>query len=80
MATFDFLGRLSDQFKGPLQISIPTDITSIAALRPWLCSQLQSDVFSEASIRAIVNQEMAAEDTVISDKDEIVFYPPVGGG
>jgi len=80
MAELEFLGRLSERFAPKMQLSIPASIKSIAALRPWLNEQLDSDAFSHPSIRAIVNGKVTAEDGAISDKDIIAFYPPVGGG
>ena len=80
MAQFEFLGRLSERFDSPVQLSIPDDVTTIAALRPWLDKHFNCEVFAHPSIRAIVNQDMAMDMSVISNHDIIVFYPPVGGG
>ena len=80
MAQFEFLGRLSERFAPQMQLAIPSDIDTIAGLRPWLNTQLGCDHFSQPTIRAIVNGQITAEDGAISDKDTIAFYPPVGGG
>lgn len=80
MAKFEFLGRLSDQLESPTQLSIPPEITTISDLRPWLDAKLDCVLLSHVSIRAIVNKQLATEASVIADTDEIVFYPPVGGG
>jgi len=80
MAQFEFLGRLSDQFATPLQYTLPSELTTIAQLRPWLNQALACELFSDPSIRAIVNDHMAVETTRITDTDVIIFYPPVGGG
>ena len=80
MARFEFLGRLSDQLESPQELSFPSEVTTIAQLRPWLNEHLQCGLFSESSVRAIVNEKMAGETAAILDTDTIVFYPPVGGG
>ena len=80
MAQFEFLGRLADQLGGPRQLSIPKHIDTVASLRLWLNNYLGCDFFSSPSIRAIVNDQIAADFAPITDKDKIVFYPPVGGG
>jgi len=80
MATLEFLGRLSDQFETPLQLSLPAEVGKIEQLRVWLNAELNCDVFTQASIRAIVNQQIASESTSINNTDTITFFPPVGGG
>ena len=32
------------------------------------------------NILCAVNQEIASEDTLVNDKDEVAFFPPVTGG
>ena len=34
----------------------------------------------EALIRAAVNQELAGDDAVVKEGDEVAFFPPVTGG
>lgn len=80
MAQFEFLGRLSDQYESPMQLSIPQSVATLAALRLWLNTHLQTDQFSQPSIRAIVNANMVTDTAAVTDTDDIVFYPPVGGG
>lgn len=80
MARFEFLGRLSDQYESPMQMTLPGDVSTVAALRLWLNARLQTEEFSKPSIRAIVNANMASETSAVANADTIVFYPPVGGG
>ncbi len=80
MAQFEFLGRLTDQLDSPIELSVPPEIKTIARLRLWLNTSLDCDLFSDPTIRAIVNDNMASDTTIINNEDKIVFYPPVGGG
>jgi molybdopterin synthase sulfur carrier subunit len=56
---------------------------TIAALRAFLAAR--GDAWREAfagdqPVLAAVNQEMAADEQVLSDGDEVGFFPPVTGG
>lgn len=57
-------------------------INSVAKLRSIL--QAKGDVWDEylayGKALVAVNQEMTNDDAVISDADEIAFFPPVTGG
>ena len=64
-------------------IKLPEDITTVEALAMHLAAR--SDAYHKAfhnlkAVRAAVNQEFATVDTVISDADEVAFFPPVTGG
>lgn len=63
-------------------IALPNDVSDVAALKLFLAARgdaWQALVQSQ-SLRAAVNQRMAAPDSGISDGDEVAFFPPVTGG
>lgn len=65
------------------EIRLPETVTTIEALAKFLASR--SDAYHKAfhnvkAVRAAVNKEFAAGDTIISDTDEVAFFPPVTGG
>ncbi|HET8610827.1 MAG TPA: molybdopterin converting factor subunit 1 [Burkholderiales bacterium] len=64
-------------------VAPPPDVTDVGTLRAWLGQR--GGVWTEAlaadvTVRAAVNQEMAANDTRIATGDEVAFFPPVTGG
>lgn len=63
-------------------VSSGEQINSVAKLRSIL--QAKGDVWDEylayGKALVAVNQEMTNDDAVISDADEIAFFPPVTGG
>jgi molybdopterin synthase sulfur carrier subunit len=64
-------------------VALPPEVTDVGALRAWLGQRggAWADVLaSDATVRAAVNQEMAANDTLVAAGDEVAFFPPVTGG
>jgi molybdopterin synthase sulfur carrier subunit len=64
-------------------LELPGAVTTVGALRTWLVGRGApwSDAFTEVKrIRAAVAQQMAAEDTALSEGAEVAFFPPVTGG
>jgi len=64
-------------------IKIPDDVKTVVGLIDWL--KTRSDGFAEAFadqsvVRVAVNQEYVTVDHVVSDDDEVAFFPPVTGG
>lgn len=80
MAKFEFLGHLSDRFETPMDRTVPQNITTISEVRDWLDQTLDCSIFSDPRIKAIVNDELVGNTKTIKDSDNILFYPPVGGG
>ncbi|RCX30702.1 molybdopterin converting factor subunit 1 [Thioalbus denitrificans] len=79
-----YFARLREQLgTGAETLPLPEGVTDVAGLRHLL--QARQGVWSEAlggSARVLVavNQEMAEDATVLSDGDEVAFFPPVTGG
>ncbi|MGC8476808.1 MAG: molybdopterin converting factor subunit 1 [Acetobacteraceae bacterium] len=65
------------------QLHPPPEITTVAALIPWLAGRdaAHAHAFAaRASIRCAVNQEFATPEARLAPGDEIAFFPPVTGG
>lgn len=82
MAEILYFGRLSDVIGRPAEtLDIPVTITDTAALRRWLDERNEAQgALLEKTVRLAVNSEIVADPHPVSDRDEIAFLPPVGGG
>ena len=68
---------------GNEQRTLPADITTVAALVEWLKTQSpgHAAAFADpALVRVAVNQDHAGLDAIVTDRDEVAFFPPVTGG
>jgi len=64
-------------------LELPAEVTTVGALRAWLIARGApwSEAFTEIKrIRVAVAQEMARDDTTLSEDVEVAFFPPVTGG
>lgn len=63
-------------------LTLPHDVCSVAALRQHLATRggEWQRLVEARNLRFAVNQDMAANDKVINDGDEVAFFPPVTGG
>jgi len=64
-------------------LDVPDGVTTVAQLRNWLAerSPLWAEAFAEQrSVRAAVDQTMAADHHTVHDGAEVAFFPPVTGG
>jgi molybdopterin synthase sulfur carrier subunit len=63
-------------------LALPTDVTSVAALRDHLAARGEpwSALASTRNLRVAVNQQMVGFDTALHAEDEVAFFPPVTGG
>jgi molybdopterin converting factor small subunit len=68
-----FYGRLAQRFGREVEIDLPGGI-SIAALRA------RFEGLDAATVRALVNDEMAGEDAAVGPGDRVDFLPPLSGG
>ncbi len=62
--------------------SLLPEIHTVVQLRASLCARggVWEALKEGKSLRAAVNQRLAAPDTALRDGDEVAFFPPVTGG
>jgi molybdopterin converting factor small subunit len=68
-----FYGRLAERFGRVVELDLP-DGATVAALRA------RFDGLDAATVRALVNDEMAREDAAVAPGDRVDFLPPLSGG
>lgn len=68
-------------------LELPGDVQTVGQLRQWLLARggVWAEVFAVPAsgrgvLRAAVQQEMAADDTPLTEGAEVAFFPPVTGG
>jgi molybdopterin synthase sulfur carrier subunit len=64
-------------------VELPPEVVTVGALRQWLVDR--GSPWTEAftgirRIRAAVAQDMAGEETLLTEGAEVAFFPPVTGG
>lgn len=69
----DAVGKSAEDF------DLPPGVTTVGALRKAL-GQRHSALLSAKNLRTAVNRKMCDWDAVITDGDEVAFFPPVTGG
>ncbi|MBF0131100.1 MAG: molybdopterin converting factor subunit 1 [Magnetococcales bacterium] len=64
------------------RITLPEQVGTVGQVIQFLRDKdsPHHEALSDPSLRVAVNQEYAQEDTPVSDRDEIAFFPPVSGG
>jgi sulfur-carrier protein len=84
MITVIYFARLREALGiGSEQLALPADVRNLAGLRDLLTARggaWATELAGARPVRAAVNQDMAHDDTLIVDGDEIAFFPPVTGG
>jgi sulfur-carrier protein len=68
---------------GQENLELDNQIECVADLKRLLIErggQWQQAFTQQQSLLVSVNQQMANDDTLIQDNDEIAFFPPVTGG
>jgi molybdopterin synthase sulfur carrier subunit len=79
-----YFARLREAFGvSTEQIELPQAIRDISSLTRWLRERggvWDTELAANRTVRAAVNQVMAAGDTAVKNGDEIAFFPPVTGG
>ena len=73
MITIGFYGRLAERFGREVEVDL-ADGATVAALRA------RFDGLDAATVRALVNDEMAGEDAPVVPGDRVDFLPPLSGG
>ena len=65
------------------ELALPDEAPSVATLRQALVERggaWQKELAAGRPVRVAVNQDMAREDTVLRNGDEVAIFPPVTGG
>jgi molybdopterin synthase sulfur carrier subunit len=67
---------------GSEDLALPAGVATVGALRAHLAARGGAwQVFATSqSLRAAVNQALAAAEAPLADGDEVAFFPPVTGG
>ncbi|WP_158769934.1 molybdopterin converting factor subunit 1 [Paraglaciecola sp. L1A13] len=75
-----FFGQLREQLKTD-KLSLDT-VPNVKALKILLVQRgiIWQEFLASDSILVAVNQTISSDQTVLSDGDEIAFFPPVTGG
>jgi len=79
-----YFARLKETLgMGSEDIPLPATVRTLGALRDTLTlrgGDWAQVLGSSARVRAAVNQQMASDETPVSEGDEVAFFPPVTGG
>jgi molybdopterin synthase sulfur carrier subunit len=79
-----YFARLREDLgKASEELTLPGDVTTVAALRAHLMTRgatWQQALGQEKGLRVAVNQEVADPATPVGAGDEVAFFPPVTGG
>ncbi|MCF2949000.1 molybdopterin converting factor subunit 1 [Paraglaciecola aquimarina] len=81
-----FFGQLKDMLKtSALELDWQQDnqtLDTVSKLRQYLQTKEQGwqEYLQVGKVLVAVNQELVQDEQVISDSDEIAFFPPVTGG
>lgn len=65
---------------GTETVELAGDAASVAQVREALIAREAHAFRNLKRIRAAVNQELAGDDAVVKEGDEVAFFPPVTGG
>jgi molybdopterin synthase sulfur carrier subunit len=84
MITILYFASLREQLnKTSEQLTCPDGVSTVGDLRDWLCQRgapWSQVLDAKALVMMSVNHSMTDALSVISDGDEIAFFPPVTGG
>lgn len=79
-----YLARLREAFGASHErVEPPDEVTSVGALRAWLCARGEvwaRELAPDRAVRFAVNHDLARPDTPIRAGDEVALFPPVTGG
>ena len=68
-----FYGRLAERFGREVELDLAAGAT-VAALRA------RFEGLDTATVRALVNDELAGDEAVVKSDDRVDFLPPLSGG
>lgn len=69
--------------RGGEEITLPADVRNVGGLMRHLAARSPGHAAAFANpavIRAAINQDFATADDLVTDGDEVAFFPPVTGG
>jgi molybdopterin converting factor small subunit len=75
-----FFGRVSDVLGRTLEVGAPEAGCTIAELRRLISDQTGSDVLLKPGVRASIDREVVADDTVVRLGAEVAFFSVFSGG
>ncbi len=73
MIRIGFYGRLAERFGREVAVELPA-ATTVASLRA------RFDGLDAATVRALLNDELAREDAGVTSGDRVDVLPPLSGG
>ena len=74
-----YFASLKENLKTPDEYLTFKSPVKISTIKKELIQKYGEHHFPK-TILCAVNQEIASEDTLVNDKDEVAFFPPVTGG
>lgn len=74
-----YFASLKENLKTPDEYLTFKSPVKISTIKEQLIQKYGEHHFPK-NILCAVNQEIASEDTLVNDKDEVAFFPPVTGG
>jgi molybdopterin converting factor small subunit len=74
MAKIAFYGKLAERIGREIEIELPAEGCTIAALRA------RYDGLDPATVRACVNDSTVGDDHLVMPGDRVDFLPPLSGG
>ena len=74
-----YFASLKENLKTPDEYLTFKSPVKISTIKKELIQKYGEHHFPK-NLLCAVNQEIASEDTLVNDKDEVAFFPPVTGG
>jgi molybdopterin converting factor small subunit len=77
-----FFGSLGDRLGRVVEIDLPPETVTIAALRDFLAKRFPElgDALARPEVRACIGDRIVGEDEDLTTADEVDFFPPLSGG
>ncbi len=84
MVRFVYFARLREALgAGEESLPLPAGVRTVADARAWLGARgerWRRELLESPNLCVALNLEYASNESVISDGDEVAFFPPVTGG